>query len=145
MEQPNKPNRSYHHVLQKLGVLKSFSVAKIVNKKDVDELKQLIREVSTSESEYEKLLAEEMLKLADMHSSSAPIPGIIYIETSKDTEQILKQLQVAAKAYAAKMNRTKDITKKQMCFLVAAIIKELGLTKEDFLKLNEDNESEDDE
>lgn len=140
MEPSNTPKKTYSHVLQKIGVLKNFSVAKVVNKKDIDELKQLIGEVAENKVEYDKLLEEEMIKIANMHDEKAPIPGIIYTE---DTEQIIKQLQVAAKAYAAKMNRTKDITKKQMCFLIASIIKELGLTKEDFLKLNEENESED--
>ncbi len=48
--------QAFTHVLQKAGVLKTFTVAKIVNKKEIEELKSLIKTVATDENEYKMLL-----------------------------------------------------------------------------------------
>lgn len=137
----NNSDKSYSHVLQKAGVLKNFSVAKVVSRKEIDDLKQLIRAVAKDEEEYKKMFEEEMAQIANMHDPKTPVPGILY---SEDRTNVLKQLQKAAKDYAEKM-KTAKITKKELCYLVAAIIKELGLTQEDFLKLKEDDDDEDTE
>lgn len=132
----NNQHKSFSHVLQKVGVLKNFSVAKVVSKKEIEDLKQLIRAVAKDKEEYDKLFAEEMAQIANMHDPKAPVPGIIY---SENTDQVLKQLKKSVKSYVDKMKAEK-ITKRQLCFLIASIIKELGLTQDDFLKLNEDEE-----
>ena len=137
----NTPNKTYSHILQKVGVLKNFSVAKVVSKKEIDDLKQLIRAVAKDEAEYDKMLAEEMAQVANMHDPKAPIPGIIYVE---DKSALVKQLQKSAKDYAQKIKSGK-LEKKQLCYLIAAIIKELGLTQDDFLKMREDDDEDDDE
>ena len=137
----NTPNKTYSHILQKVGVLKNFSVAKVVSKKEIDDLKQLIRAVAKDEEEYDKMFAEEMGQVANMHDPKAPIPGIIYVE---DKSAVITQLQKAAKDYAKKIQAGK-LEKKQLCYLIAAIIKELGLTQDDFLKMKEENDEDDDD
>ena len=47
-------NKSFTHILQKTGVLKTFTVAKIVKKQDIDELKALIKSVASDDAEYKK-------------------------------------------------------------------------------------------
>lgn len=142
VEKPsNNSDKSYSHVLQKAGVLKNFSVAKIVSRKEIDDLKQLIRAVAKDEEEYNKLLAEELATIGNMHDPKTPIPGIIYTE---DKSALIKQLQKAAKDYAQKI-RTGKLEKKQLCYLIASIIKELGLTQEDFIKMKEENDEDDDD
>jgi flagellar biosynthesis/type III secretory pathway chaperone len=136
----NNQDKTYSHVLQKVGVLKNFSVAKVVSRKEIEDLKQLIRAVAKDDAEYEKLFQEEMSQIANMHDPKSPIPGILYVE---DKSKVMKALQKAAKDYAAKM-KTAKITKKELCYLIASIIKELGLTQDDFLKLNEENEEDED-
>ena len=42
--------QAFTHVLQKTGILKTFTVAKVVNKKDVEELKALIKTVASDEN-----------------------------------------------------------------------------------------------
>ena len=48
-------NKSFTHILQKTGVLKTFTVAKIVKKQDIDELKALIKSVASDDAEYKKI------------------------------------------------------------------------------------------
>ena len=57
----NKPY--FSHVLQKAGVLKNFTVAKIVKKQDIEDLKALIKSVTSSDKEYNQMLDEEMKKI----------------------------------------------------------------------------------
>jgi len=82
----------YTHVLQKTGVLKTFTVAKIVKKKDIEELKKLIREIASDENEYKTLLEEELLKISNMHDKGNPIPGIIYKTEDPDKRQTMLAL-----------------------------------------------------
>ena len=137
----NDSDKSYSHVLQKVGVLMNFSVAKVVTYKEIEDIKQLIRAVSKDEKEYKKMLKDEMDNIANMHDPKSPVPGIIYLgEQNKN----LKELQKSAKDYASKMKTGKS-TKKELCYLIATIIKELGLTQEDFLHIDEEDMDEDEE
>lgn len=128
----------YTHVLQKTGILKTFTVAKIVKKKDIDELKQLIRDVAVDEDEYKTLLAEELAKMSNMHDTNNPIPGIIYNGNEASNRQAMMTLTKKISQSLKKNN----FTKKDLAFLISAIITELGLTQEDFVSLKNDLEEE---
>ncbi len=132
--------QAFTHVLQKAGVLKTFTVAKIVNKKEIEELKSLIKTVATDENEYKMLLEEELKKLSNMHDSKNPIPGIIYNENSSDKQKIIFD---ATKKFGESIKQY-NFSSAELAFLVTAIINELGLTQEDFESLRDDL-GEDDE
>jgi hypothetical protein len=134
-------NQSFTHVLQKTGVLKTFTVAKVVNKEDIDELKSLIQSVAEDEAEYEKLLDEELKKLSNMHDSKNPIPGIIYTDSDSDRQKIMFGI---AKKFNKSIKRY-DFSPIELAFLVTAIINELGLSQEDFESLRAEMEDTDDD
>jgi hypothetical protein len=138
----------FSHVLQKAGILKNFTVAKIVKKQDIEDLKALIKSVTSSDKEYNQMLDEEMKKISDMHDENNPIPGIIYPpDQSKN-----KKLIVAIVSKFSQSVKKQKLSTREMAFLVSAIINELGLTQEDFINLkneledaNQDDEDEDEE
>jgi hypothetical protein len=131
----NKPH--FSHVLQKAGVLKNFTVAKIVKKQEIEDLKALIKSVTSSDKEYNQMLSEEMKKISDMHDEHNPIPGIIYPpDQSKN-----KKLIVAIVTKFSQSVKKQNLSTREMAFLISAIINELGLTQEDFINLK--NELED--
>jgi hypothetical protein len=143
----NKPH--FSHVLQKAGVLKNFTVAKIVKKQEIEDLKALIKSVTSSDKEYNQMLSEEMKKISDMHDEHNPIPGIIYPpDQSKN-----KKLIVAIVTKFSQSVKKQNLSTREMAFLISAIINELGLTQEDFINLKneledanqDDDEDEDDE
>lgn len=142
----NKPH--FSHVLQKAGVLKNFTVAKIVKKQDIEDLKTLIKSVTSSDKEYKQMLDEEMKKISDMHDENNPIPGIIYPpDQSKN-----KKLIVAIVKKFSQSVKKQNLSTREMAFLISAIINELGLTQEDFINLkreledaNQDDEDEEDD
>jgi len=141
MDNSSEKNKSYTHVLQKVGILKNFSVAKIVSKKEMDDLKQLIRAVSKNEKEYNKLFEAEMAEIGNMHGSKEPIPGIVYYEN--DIKHQSRLIALIKECFIKVKSESK--TKNDMCYVITSIIKELGLTQQDFLNLTkeiEDKKSE---
>ena len=129
---------NYTHILQKTGVLKSFTVAKIVKKKEIEDLKKLIKDVAASEEEYKKILTEELAKMSNMHDSTNPIPGIIYSIAGSDTRE---SILVLTKKISKNLEK-RNFSKKELAFLISAIITELGLTQEDFQNLKNELEEE---
>lgn len=142
-------NKAYTHILQKKGILKTFQVAKVVRRQDIDELKDLIKKVASDEEEYNLLLKEEMAKLSNMHDENNPIPGIIYGDES------IVARRNAIFNLAQKMTeglKKQKFNKQELALLISSIISKLDLEQEDFMKLNEelneeldgDEEDEDD-
>lgn len=123
--------KAYSHILQKTGVLRTFTVAKVVKRKDIENLKTLIKTVASSEEEYNRLLNKELERVSEMHDSENPVPGIIY---QKDNTKIQKLLCVLTKKFSKEIKAHK-LTKNEMTFLLTALITELGLTQEDFINL----------
>ena len=134
--------KSYSHVLQKTGVLKNFTVAKIVKKKELEDLKKLIASVVSSEEEFKRILEEEMRKLSNMHDETNPIPGIIYAPSASDTKKTVYNL---VKKFCKSLEG-KNFSRRDLSFMVTAIITELGLTQADFAKRRDEiMESQSDE
>lgn len=134
-------NQSVGHILQKKGILRSFSVAKIVNSEEIKELQELIKTVATSKKEYKQLLKEELAKLSDMNDKKNPIPGII----QPDALFIQRKLLFTVAHRVADTIKKNKFTKKELAFIISAIISRLELSQDDFTKLNEELESERDE
>lgn len=128
-------NKPYTHILQKKGILRTFSVAKVVRKSDIEELKNVIRELASSEKEYNQMLKEEMAKLSDMHNSDNPIPGIIYTEDEKTARRNI--IYAISSKFASGLTNQK-FTKSELALLISSIISKLDLNQEDFANLNKD-------
>jgi len=124
----------YSHVLQKTGILKNFTVAKVVKKREIDDLKKLIKKIASSEEEYKAILKEEMNKISNMHDQKNPIPGIIYGQSVAPSDATNSLIYTITKRFCEGLKR-QNFSDKELAFLVTAIINELGLTKEDFLSL----------
>ena len=128
-------NKPFTHILQKQGILRTFSVAKVVRKKDIEELKSIIKQLASSEEEYDQMLKEEMARLSDMHNSDNPIPGIIYSESDKDKRR--KVLYVISDKFVENLGKQK-FTKQELALLISSMIAKLDLDQEDFAALNKD-------
>ena len=134
-------NQPFTHVLQKKGILKSFTVAKIVNGEDIQTLKSLIKAVASSKEEYETLLKEELMKLSNMHDEKNPIPGIIY----PDETFIKRQLLFMIAHKICENVKKQGFARKELAFLISAMVNKFELNQEDFVKLNEELEKEQEE
>ena len=132
-------NKTFTHILQKKGVLRTFSVAKVVRKKDIDELKTLIKSVASNDAEYNQMLKEEMAKLSEMHSDKNPIPGIIY---NNDELSARRNLLYAIANKFSKNIKSMNFDKGELAFLISSIVAKLELEHDDFTKLSEELDNE---
>jgi hypothetical protein len=128
-------NKPFTHILQKKGILRTFSVAKVVRKKDIEELKSIIKQLASNEEEYDQMLKEEMERLSNMHNSDNPIPGIIYSESDKDKRR--KVLYVISDKFVENLGKQK-FTKQELALLISSMIAKLELDQDDFAALNKD-------
>lgn len=134
----NNSDNSFSHVLQKTGILKNFSIAKVVPTDEIEQIKLEIKKKSKSEEEFKKLFQQKIAEYSDMHDPKNPIPGIIYLE---DDERRRIAYVKYAKEWSKKIKGEK-VPKKELAFLIKLMINELGLTKEDFIDKEEDQSEE---
>lgn len=127
-------NKKYTHILQKKGILKTFSVAKIVKREDIKELEELIRNIASDEKEYNQILKEEMAKISNMHDENNPIPGIIYSGHSSARRELLFAF---AEKIAENLKKQK-FEKNELALLISSVISKLDLDQEDFVNLNKE-------
>jgi hypothetical protein len=71
-------NQSFSHILQQKGILKSFSIAKVMNEAEIKKLDATIKRTSKSKKEYNKIFKKELAKISDAYDKKNPIPGIIH-------------------------------------------------------------------
>ena len=109
-----------------------------MKKKDIEDLKKLIKEIASDENEYKTLLEEELSKISNMHDKANPIPGIIYKTEDSDKRQTI----LALTKKISKALKKNNFSKKELAFLISAIITELELTQEDFVNLKNELEEE---
>jgi len=133
----HKPDFSFSHVLQKTGVLKNFSIAKVVPTIELEQLKSEIRKKVNNEEEFNKVFQQKIAEYSNMHDPKNPIPGIIYLE--EDEKRKVAYVKYV-KEWAKKI-KSDSPSKKELALLIKLMISELGLTKEDFV----DNPAEEDE
>lgn len=124
----NESDIAFSHVLQKTGILKNFSIAKTVPLTEIENIKKEVKAKTSSEEEYKKLFQKKIQEYSNMHDPKNPIPGIIYLQ--EDEKKRVAYVKYA-KEWAKKI-KTDSATKKDLAFLIKAMIVELGLSQEDF-------------
>lgn len=139
-------DKKYTHILQKKGILKTFSVVKIVKREDIKELEELIRNIASDEKEYNQILKEEMAKISNMHDETNPIPGIIY----SGHISVRRELLFAVAEKIAENLKKQKFEKNELALLISSVISKLDLNQEDFANLNKElneelGEDDDDE
>lgn len=124
----DNPDIMFSHVLQKTGVLKNFSIAKVVPLVEMEKIKKEIKEKSKSEADFSLAFQRKLAAYRNMHDPKNPIPGIIYLNSEE-------KKQITNKKYAKELARKIKIDhprKQDLAFLIKIIIMELGLVKDDF-------------
>jgi hypothetical protein len=137
----NKSDIAFSHVLQKTGILKNFSIAKVVPTLELEQLKLEIKKKTKNDEEFKKMFQQKIAEYSDMHDPKNPIPGIIYLD---DDERRRVAYIKYAKEWAKKI-KSDGATKKDLAFLIKLMINELSLTKEDFIDNKEEQPDEDEE
>jgi hypothetical protein len=131
----------YTHILQKTGILKNFSIAKVVPMVELEKLKTEIKKKTSSEEEFNKAFQKKIAEYSNMHDPKNPIPGIIYMSDDEKKRIIYAKY---AKEWAKKIKED-GTSKKELANLIKMMIAELGLTKDDFVNGQREDEDGDEE
>jgi hypothetical protein len=131
----------YTHILQKTGILKNFSIAKVVPMVELEKLKTEIKKKTSSEEEFNKAFQKKIAEYSNMHDPKNPIPGIIYMNDDEKKRIIYAKY---AKEWAKKIKED-GTSKKELANLIKMMIAELGLTKDDFVNGQREDEDGDEE
>ncbi len=102
----NKSDIAFSHVLQKTGILKNFSIAKVVPTLELEQLKLEIKKKTKNDEEFKKMFQQKIAEYSDMHDPKNPIPGIIYLD---DDERRRVAYIKYAKEWAKKIGQKKKL------------------------------------
>lgn len=140
----NTDDPQFTHVLQTMGILKGFSIAKTMTIQDLERIKDEAKEEASSPEECAKLIQQKLAELGNMHNKDDMVPGIIY--SNGIHPEIRDELVRFARELSKKI-KGKELETTEQAFVVREIIAELKLVIEDFQKLGfiEEDESDEDE
>jgi hypothetical protein len=144
------------HLLNSLGILTSFSIAKKISKKEVlkesRKIKKIFNEPNTEK--FNQLLMDALIENAKKSVLTETPPGLIFPKTHPKKEELdsfYMELTAISQALSNQFVEQK-LDKHQLCFILNAVINLLELTEEDFLNFHkrfrryeDDNLSEDEE
>lgn len=145
------------HILNQLGVLASFSVAKKVTEGDINSFFSKQKKTGKNEKQIGKLLQEKILKEIQEAVLNQNIPGIITPEEMAKEAGVdqkiidrMPELNRLIMVIVHKMSE-KKYDKMSLCYFINSMVNLLGLTERDFEKFhrqntkNEDDDNDDDD
>ena len=139
------------HILNQMGVITSFSIAKKINGDDITKFFSNGKKAGKSVEEMNKLLKERVINEIDDAVTNLKIPGLM------TTEELAKQAGVQQHIInnMPELNRlimiigNKLIEKKydrmSVCYFINSLVNFLGLTDQDFEKFHRQNRIADDD
>ncbi len=139
------------HILNQLGVITSFSVAKKVTEDDIHKFFSRYKRAGKSDIEIDQILREKILGEIEDAIVNHKIPGLL------SPEELAKEFGISPKIIAniPEMNRLlmviteklieKNYDKMSLCYFINSLVNMLGLSEPDFEKFHRQNSPEDTE
>lgn len=133
------------HILNQMGIMTSFSVAKKVTKEDIDKYFAKQKRSGKSKKQIGEMLQQKIL--GEIHSAmeNNQIPGLISPQDlakslGMDKKLVAKipELNRFILIIAHKMNE-KNYDKMSLCFFINSLVNMMGLNEEDFIKFHRQN------
>lgn len=121
------------HILTKMGVLQSFSIAKKITQSDIDEMVKVVEKEKKSENEVVELVKAKILGDILDASKNGKLPGLILPSPNKNQipVQNLEFLNRMVLLLTDKF-KSKKIDRFSLCYFVNYLVGSLGLSEEDF-------------
>lgn len=137
------------HILNQMGVISSFSVAKKITESDINKFFRRHKRHGKKTSEISKLLHEKVISEIEEAMLSHKIPGIL------NQQELAAEMGVDKNIIAnmPELDRlmsvvTQKLTEKKydqmsLCYFINGMVNSLGLSEEDFEKFHQQNDDED--
>ena len=139
------------HILNQLGILTSFSVAKKVTEEDIHKFFLQHKKIGKSEEEISDMLNKKILMEIHEAIEKNTIPGLISPQELASSmgidKNIVEKIPELNKLILVIVNNVieRKYDKMSLCFFINTLVNMLGLTEEDFLKFHKQNHTTDDE
>jgi predicted transcriptional regulator len=137
------------HILNQLGVITSFSVAKKVTDEDINKYFSKQKRNGKSEEQISEMLQDKIL--CEIHNAieNNEIPGLVTpqefaksLGMDKKVVEKIPELNRLIMVIAHKLAE-KKYDKMSLCFFINSLVNMLGLTESDFTKFHRQNTTED--
>ena len=139
------------HILNEMGVLQSFSVAKKITDEYIQKYFRKQKKSGRNKAEIQKMFIKKIENDIVNAMKSYQIPGLL------KQEDLTSNIPADLKSNISDLNHliisishkvlNKKLNKTEMCYIINSIVNLLNLTEEDFEKfhgLNDENEEGDD-
>lgn len=139
------------HILNQLGVLTSFSVAKKITEDDINKYFAKHRKKGRSNSQIGQMLRDKIVSDIQDAIEQNKIPGLISQQEMAEDMGINKK--VVAKipeinklilVLSQKLSE-KKYDKMTLCYFINSLVNVMNLTEEDFTKFHQQNKDDDDD
>lgn len=139
------------HILNQLGVLSSFSVAKKVTEEDINKYFAKHKRTGKSDTQIGEMLKNKILSEINEAVKSNKIPGILspqeLAESMGMDQKIISNMPDLNKLVMVLANKLveKNYDKMSLCYFINSLVNVLSLTEDDFTKFHRQNNTDEDE
>lgn len=139
------------HILNQMGIMSSFSVAKKITEEDVHKYFSKQKRSGKTEAQIGKLLQEKVLEEITTAIQNNQIPGLLKPEElaasmgiDKNVVEKMPELNKIIIVIAHKLSE-KKYDKMALCYFINSLVNILGLSEDDFQKFHRQNVDDDDD
>lgn len=139
------------HILNQLGVMTSFSVAKKVTEEDMEKYFVKHKKEGRSEEEISAMLHNKILHDIQDAIRNNEIPGLISVKEMAQQYGLkpsimerIPELNKLGMILAQKLSE-KNYDKMSLCYFINYLVNVLGLTEQDFEKFHRQKDDKDDD
>jgi hypothetical protein len=133
------------HILNQMGILSSFSVAKKITDEEVEKYFSKHKKNGKTEAEVEKMVKEKITNDIEDALKNNKIPGLVssqelasQLGIEKDVIEKMPELNRLIMVVANKLMERK-YSKMALCYIINSLVNILGLTEKDFKKFHQKN------
>ena len=135
------------HILNQMGVITAFSVAKKITEDDINKFYIHQKRVGKKESEIENMLKQKILADIEEAIKNNKIPGLLspqelasQLGFDKNIVANMPELNRIIMVIAHKLSE-KKYDKMSLCYFVNSLVNILGLTEKNFEKFHQQNDT----
>ena len=126
-------NNELTHLLSSMGVLASFSIAKIISKEEISKITNKIKKSQKEKNpdKIKKLVEKALIESTKENVENEIPPGLIFPKINE--KKLKNQMELAAISHSlASKFVERKLTKLQVCFIINFIVNVLEITELDF-------------
>lgn len=140
-----------YHILNQLGVITTFSVAKKISDADIDKFFDKYKKLKKTDRQIEKLFREKVISDIEEAVKKFEVPGLVSPQEMAKilgmNAELIKNIpdidKIVAVISEKMLEKTTD--KMSLCYFINSLVNNFELTEEDFSKFHRESGQKDDE